>query len=68
MSATPSFDAYQTEFLSIIEQIKSRIQSKNIDEIDDMLKQAEDLVKQMGLEARGMDDAIIKRGLLAKVR
>ena len=63
-----SFDAYQSEFLSIMEQIKSRIQSKNIDEIDDMLKQAEDLVKQMGLEARGIDDAVIKRGFLAKVR
>ena len=68
MSAISSFDAYQSEFLSIMEQIKSRIQSKNIDEIDDMLKQAEDLVKQMGLEARGMDDDAIKQGLLAKVR
>ena len=69
MSAISSFDAYQSEFLSIMEQIKSRIQSKNIDEIDDnMLKQAEDLVKQMGLEARGIDDAVIKRGFLAKVR
>ena len=69
MSEISSFDAYQSEFLSIMEQIKSRIQSKNIDEIDDnMLKQAEDLVKQMGLEARGIDDAVIKRGFLAKVR
>ena len=68
MSEISSFDAYQSEFLSIMEQIKSRIQSKNIDEIDGMLKQAEDLVKQMGLEARGMDDAAIKQGLLAKVR
>ena len=69
MSEISSFDAYQSEFLSIMEQIKSTIQSKkNIDEIDDMLKQAEDLVKQMGLEARGIDDAVIKRGFLAKVR
>ena len=69
MSEISSFDAYQSEFLSIMEQIKSRIQSKNIDDIDDnMLKQAEDLVKQMGLEARGIDDAVIKRGFLAKVR
>ena len=33
-----------------------------------MLKQGEDLVKQMGLEARGMDDAVLKRDLLSKVR
>ena len=67
MSEISSFDAYQSEFLSIMEQIKSRIQSKNIDDIDDnMLKQAEDLVKQMGLEARGIDDAVIKRGFLAR--
>mmetsp|Transcript_6267 Transcript_6267/g.10235 ORF Transcript_6267/g.10235 Transcript_6267/m.10235 type:complete len:182 (+) Transcript_6267:147-692(+) len=67
-STTSSFDAYQSELLSITEQIISRIQSKDVDEVDDMLQQAEDLVKQMGLEARGMDDAIVKRDLLAKVK
>lgn len=70
MSTTSSFDVYKSEFVSTIEQIKSRIQSKNdtADEIDEMLKQAQDLLKQMGLEARGMDDAAVKRDLLAKVR
>ena len=66
MSATSSsFDAYQSELLSITEQIKSK---NNVDEVDEMLQQAEDLVKQMGLEARGIDDAIVKSDLLAKVR
>eukprot|EP00984_Skeletonema_dohrnii_P018552 scaffold8683_cov79-Skeletonema_dohrnii-CCMP3373.AAC.10 len=52
-----------------MEQIKSRLQSKNnVDEVDEMLKQGEDLVKQMGLEARGMDDAVVKRDLLSKVK
>lgn len=69
MSAT-SFDVYKSEFVSTTEQIKSRIQSKNdnADEIDEMFEQGGDLVKQMGLEARGMDDAAVKRDLLAKVK
>ena len=32
-----------------------------------LLLQADDLLKQMGLEARGVDDATMKRDLLAKV-
>ena len=32
-----------------------------------LLLQADDLLKQMGLEARGVDDASMKRDLLAKV-
>ena len=32
-----------------------------------LLLQADDLLKQMGLEARGVDDAAVKRDLLAKV-
>ncbi|KAK1739459.1 vesicle transport v-SNARE VTI1 family protein [Skeletonema marinoi] len=69
MTTTSSFDAYKSEFLSTMEQIKSKLQSKNnVDEVDEMLKQGEDLVKQMGLEARGMDDAVVKRDLLSKVK
>ena len=69
MTTTTSFDAYKSELLSTMEQIKSKLQSKNnVDEVDEMLKQGEDLVKQMGLEARGMDDAVVKRDLLSKVR
>ena len=69
MTTTSSFDAYKSELLSTMEQIKSKLQSKNnVDEVDEMLKQGEDLVKQMGLEARGMDDAVVKRDLLSKVR
>jgi len=72
MSTTSSsFDVYKSEFVSTTEQIKSRIQSKNDnadEEIDEMFQQGEDLLKQMGLEARGMDDATVKRDLLAKVK
>ncbi len=72
MSTTSSsFDVYKSEFVSTTEQIKSSIQSKNDnadEEIDDMFQQGEDLLKQMGLEARGMDDKAVKRNLLAKVR
>lgn len=32
-----------------------------------LLLQADDLLKQMGLEARGVDDPAVKRDLLAKV-
>jgi hypothetical protein len=32
-----------------------------------LLLQADDLLKQMGLEARGTEDAVIKRDLLGKV-
>mmetsp|Transcript_18651 Transcript_18651/g.27695 ORF Transcript_18651/g.27695 Transcript_18651/m.27695 type:complete len:180 (-) Transcript_18651:99-638(-) len=69
MTATSSFDVYNSELLSTMEQIKSRLQSKNnVEEVDEMLKQGEDLAKQMGLEARGMDDAVVKRDLLSKVK
>ncbi len=72
MSTTSSsFDVYMSEFVSTTEQIKSRIQSKNdnaAEEIDEMFQQGEDLLKQMGLEARGIDDIAVKRNLLAKVR
>lgn len=66
MSTTSSFDVYKSEFVSTTEQIKSRIHSKN--DVDDMFIQGGDLLKQMGLEARGMNDAAVKRDLLAKVR
>ena len=33
-----------------------------------LLLQADDLLKQMGLEARGVEDASVKRDLLGKVR
>ena len=36
--------------------------------VDELLQQGEDLVKQMGLEARGMDDKVVKQCLLEKVR
>lgn len=73
--SSSSFDEYKSEFLATTEQIKSIIQSKNVNnevegsaKLDDLLKQGEDLVKQMGLEARGIVDAVVKRDLLAKVR
>ena len=68
-----SFDQYKAELISTIEQIRSRIQSKKGsggegDTTDELLQQCEDLVKQMGLEARGMDYPGVKHDLLAKVR
>ena len=68
MSLTSSFNAYKSEFISTTEQIKSTIQSKHLDQIEYMLTQGDDLIKQMSLEARGVDDASVKRDLLSQVR
>ena len=71
--STASFEQYEAELFSTTEQIKSRIQSKKegkegTSTVDDLVKQGENLMKQMGLEAREMDDAVAKRDLLVKVR
>ena len=78
-----SFDQYKSEFISTTEQIKSRIQCEKggggneedvetmlegTSSVDELLRQGEDLVKQMGLEARGVDDKVVKHDLLEKVR
>lgn len=77
-----SFDQYKSEFISTTEQIKSRIKCakggggeedvetmlEGTSSVHELLQQGEDLVKQMGLEARGMDDKVVKQCLLEKVR
>ena len=77
-----SFDQYKSEFISTTEQIRSRIKCEKggggeedvetmlegTSSVDELLRQGEDLVKQMGLEARGMDDKVVKQCLLEKVR
>ncbi|KAL7450356.1 hypothetical protein ACHAWC_002290 [Mediolabrus comicus] len=77
-----SFGQYKSEFISTTEQIKSRIQCEKggggeedvetmlegTSSVDELLRQGEDLVKQMGLEARGVDDKVVKHDLLEKVK
>mmetsp|Transcript_37075 Transcript_37075/g.43132 ORF Transcript_37075/g.43132 Transcript_37075/m.43132 type:complete len:229 (-) Transcript_37075:61-747(-) len=79
MSEVP-FDRYDEEFLSLSDQVKSRIsklqstlgESTNHDSdlklANNLLSQCDDLLKQMQIEARSVDDASCKRELMAKVR
>lgn len=77
MSEIP-FERYDAEFLSLSEQVKSKISklgSKSGSSTDSdikycqgLLSQCDDLLKQMQVEARSVDDASSKRDLLQKVR
>ena len=83
MSSSIPFERYDEEFLSLTEQVTSKLRpldpstNKNaslppsaesdVKMAHNLLLQADDLLKQMGLEARGVDDAAMKRDLLAKV-
>ncbi len=83
MSSSIPFERYDEEFLSLTEQVTSKLRpldpstTKNaslppsaesdVKMAHNLLLQADDLLKQMGLEARGVDDAAMKRDLLAKV-
>lgn len=77
------FERYDEEFASLTEQVTSKIKlldpattngvspptaDADIKMAHNLLLQADDLLKQMGLEARGADDASVKRDLLGKVR
>mmetsp|Transcript_18018 Transcript_18018/g.28262 ORF Transcript_18018/g.28262 Transcript_18018/m.28262 type:complete len:235 (+) Transcript_18018:52-756(+) len=84
MSSSIPFERYDEEFLSLTEQVTSKLRpldpstNKNaslppsaesdVKMAHNLLLQADDLLKQMGLEARGVDDPAMKRDLLAKVR
>eukprot|EP01082_Thalassiosira_pseudonana_P009168 g8063.t1 g8063 contig27:101957-102913(+) len=82
MSSSIPFERYDEEFLSLTEQVTSKLRSldpstssglpptaeADIKMAHNLLLQADDLLKQMGLEARGVDDAGVKRDLLGKVR
>ena len=86
MSSSIPFERYDEEFLSLTEQVTSKLRpldpstssssssslpataEADIKMANNLLLQADDLLKQMGLEARGVDDPSVKRDLLAKVR
>lgn len=75
------FERYDEEFASLTEQVTSKIRAldpatggaipptaeADVKMAHNLLLQADDLLKQMGLEARGADDAGVKRDLLGKV-
>ena len=83
MSSSIPFERYDEEFLSLTEQVTSKLRpldpststnaslppsaESDVKMAHNLLLQADDLLKQMGLEARGVDDASMKRDLLAKV-
>ena len=83
MSSSIPFERYDEEFLSLTEQVTSKLRSldpstsggapppssaeADVKMAHNLLLQADDLLKQMGLEARGVDDASVKRDLLGKV-
>ena len=76
------FERYDEEFASLTEQVTSKIKALDPSTSNgvapptatadmkmayNLLLQADDLLKQMGLEARGADDPGVKRDLLGKV-
>ena len=68
MSSIP-FERYDDEFQSLMQQIKSSLlDDDKIDFTSSLLTQCDDLLKQMSVEARGVDDPTVKRDLLANVR
>mmetsp|Transcript_5878 Transcript_5878/g.10280 ORF Transcript_5878/g.10280 Transcript_5878/m.10280 type:complete len:209 (+) Transcript_5878:164-790(+) len=68
MSSIP-FERYDDEFQSLTDQVKDSLKdTSNIEFSASLLMQCEDLLKQMSVEARGVEDASMKRELLAKVR
>mmetsp|Transcript_27916 Transcript_27916/g.31925 ORF Transcript_27916/g.31925 Transcript_27916/m.31925 type:complete len:205 (+) Transcript_27916:42-656(+) len=67
MSSIP-FDRYDDEFQSLTDQVKQSLEKDDVDFASSLLSQCEDLLKQMSVEARGVDDASMKRDLLSKVR
>ena len=77
------FERYDEEFASLTEQVTSKLRAldprtttspsssssadADVRMAHALLLQADDLLKQMGLEARGVEDASVKRDLLGKV-
>ncbi len=72
------FERYDEEFKSLTEQVTSKLRpfggggggssESDLRMASALLQQAEDLLKQMGLEARTVEDVTSKRDLLGKVR
>ena len=74
-SSSSQFDAYNEELQSILSKLRSSLKLctdapslANLKVVHDLLQQGDDILKQMGLEARGVDEADMKRELLGKVR
>lgn len=70
-----SFDTYYEELQSILSKLRislkctdTPLSSANLKIVHELLQQGDDTLKQMGLEARGVDDADMKQELLGKVR
>lgn len=71
MSSIP-FERYDDEFQSLTAQVQESIrqmdEEKSTEFTYSLLSQCDDLLKQMAIEARGVEDASWKRDLLLKVR
>ena len=65
-----SFERYDEEFQSLLQQIETSLQKEPPGPYtENLLAQCDDLLKQMALEARSVDnDASLKRELLGQVR
>lgn len=64
-----SFDRYDQEFSSLLEQIQATFNNPSDSKYtENLLQQCDDLIKQMALEARSVSDPDQKRELMAKVR
>eukprot|EP00978_Attheya_sp_CCMP212_P042258 scaffold254796_cov40-Attheya_sp.AAC.2 len=82
MSSLVPFERYDEEFDSLTQQVEQSLTKlKELPDQEDqteessslrfttgLLAQCDDLLKQMAVEARGVDDASLKRDLLHKVR
>lgn len=68
MSSIP-FERYDDEFQSLTQQVQQSLRDPDdLDFTANLLSQSDDLLKQMSVEARGVEDAASKRDLLNKVR
>lgn len=63
------FERYDDEFSELVKQIERSLEEEPPSGYsENLFQQADDLIKQMALEARSVSDASLKRDLLAKVR
>jgi len=69
MSSIVPFERYDDEFQSLTQQVQQSLKESDDEEFTySLLTQCDDLLKQMAIEARGVENASAKRDLLAKVR
>lgn len=66
---TIPFQRYDDEFTELLKQIEQSLEEDPPSVYaENLFQQADDLIKQMALEARSVSDATLKRDLLGKVR